>query len=112
MPRTALSSCRKTVAAEAPLGGGMDSRVSRLESDMEHVKKGMEKLDSGVSDIKKTLADFRVDAAKGIGEINTALGTLKERSQHLPTRWEVFLTVSAIVAVIGTVIAAVTRVVS
>lgn len=58
---------------------GMEERVKRLESD--------------VSDVKKIVTDIRV-----------TLAGMDERMKHIPTRWDVFLMVVAIVGLIGTVL--------
>jgi hypothetical protein len=75
----------------------MEARVARLESDMEHVKKG-------VDGIQKTLSDFRIDAMKSFGAADVKLSTLDERTKHMPTRWETFLIVASVLAALGTAV--------
>lgn len=69
---------------------GMEGRVAKLES--------------GVDELKKSLGDFRVETAKGFGELKATLASIDERTKHQPTRWEVFLTVAAVVAFVGSAI--------
>jgi t-SNARE complex subunit (syntaxin) len=83
----------------------MEARIAKLEADMDHVKRSVDKLDSGVSDIKKTVSDIRVDVAKGVGEIKTSIAAITERTRHLPTRWEVFLTLATLLAAVGATVA-------
>ena len=78
--------------------GGMEARVARLESDMEHVKKGVDKANTGIDDLRKT----------SVG-ISTTLSTLDERTKHSPTRWDVFLIISGVIAAIGAVVAITAR---
>ena len=81
--------------------GGMEARVARLESDMEHVKKSVDRIDAGISDLKKSLADLRVETAKAGGEVKGSLSAIEERTKHFPTRWETFLVFSVLVAVLA-----------
>lgn len=60
-------------------GHGVEARVGRLEA--------------GQDDIKKTLGDIKV-----------TLATLDERTKHMPTRWEAFLIIAAVVGVFGSAI--------
>lgn len=89
--------------------GGMEARVARLESDMEHVRKGVDKLEIGLSDVKKTVSDIRVDIGKGVGEINTGIAKLDERSKHFTTRWDVILMLAAVVGILGAIVALAVR---
>jgi hypothetical protein len=59
--------------------GGMEERFKHLESEM--------------SDVKRIVTDIRV-----------TLATIEERSKHTPTRWDVFLMVTIIVGLIGTIL--------
>lgn len=76
---------------------GMEPRIARLESDMEHVKKAIERIDGKLGDI----TTLKVDVA-----------TLKERVAHLPTKDELgtklrtYFTIA--VSVIGVMIAGAT----
>lgn len=74
----------------------MEARVARLEADMEHVKKGVDKLDASTSDIKKVVNSIQVDISKGVGEIKVELSKLTEGAKHFPTKWEVFGIVSGL----------------
>jgi hypothetical protein len=85
--------------------GGMEARLAKIEADVEHVKNDVAKLQDSGSDIKKTLSSIQVDIAKGIGEIQTGMATITSGLKHRPTRWEVFLTLTALIAAIGTIVA-------
>lgn len=75
--------------------GGMEERVARIESDMEHVKRTLDKVDGKASRLETALADQRVDIATLSGKLDV----LAERMGHLPTK-------SYAVAVIMTILAA------
>lgn len=73
--------------------GGMEARVARLESDMEHVKKGVERLGGGVYDVRKAL-----------GEIKVTLAAIDERTKSLPSKWEVFLILTGVLTAAGAIV--------
>jgi hypothetical protein len=81
----------------------MERRVANLEFDMGHVKKGVDRLEANMSEIKKTLQDMRLDATKVSGETKASLATIEERSKHLPTKFEVFGIVAGVMGAIGVV---------
>lgn len=56
-------------------GSNMEPRVARLESDMEHVKKSLEKLDARVETMRSDLGTVRID-----------VGQLKTKVEHLPSK--------------------------
>jgi len=87
----------------------MEARVARLESDMGHVIKGVDRVESSVSDITKTLTAVQLDISKGVGEIKVGIATLTERTKHFPTRWDVFLMLVALLTAIGIVVALAVR---
>jgi hypothetical protein len=76
-------------------GGGVDHRVARLEGD--------------VSDLRKQVTDSRLDNAKSFGEVKATLATLDERTKHLPTRWETFLILVAVLGLVSAVLAITSR---
>lgn len=80
----------------------MEARVARLEADMDHVKRSVDRIEAGVGEIKKTIAEFRVDTTKAAGESKTLIATLDERTKNFPTRWETFIVFSVLIAVLGT----------
>lgn len=57
--------------------GGLNSGGGGGTSD------GME---ARVTKLETTLADFRVDTAKQIGDVRTELATISERVSHLPSK--------------------------
>ena len=67
--------------------GGMESRIARLESDMEHVKKAVERIDRGQDDLRKTVTEIKVD-----------FGKFDERSKHFPTKGFIFSVSAALLA--------------
>lgn len=77
-------------------GGDMEARVARLESDIEHIKNGVSKLESSSLETKAVVNAIHVDLAKGVGEIKAELVKIVERAKHFPTKWEVFGIVSAL----------------
>ena len=108
-PNVALELLRRQNAKQANLintlksgggggtyGGDMEARVARLESDIEHLKKGVDKLDIVASETKKAVTAVHLDVAKGVGEIKAELVKITERAKHFPTKWEVFGIVSAL----------------
>jgi t-SNARE complex subunit (syntaxin) len=82
---------------------GMEARVARLESDMEHVKKVVDKIDTGVSDIKKALAEARLETTKATGDLKASLAAIDERTKPLPTKWDVFLILVSTLGALGVV---------
>lgn len=74
--------------------GGMETRIARLESDMEHVKKTLDRVDTGLSDVRKT-----------VGELKVEFGRFDERIKHLPTKAYMWGQAVAIVGALGAVIA-------
>lgn len=66
--------------------GGMEARVAKLESDMEHVKKGVDRLERDFSDMKQSLADMRVDNTRDFGAARERLVSLEAKMEALPTK--------------------------
>lgn len=58
---------------------GVESRLARLESDMDHVKETVAKIDRGQDDIRKTLSELKVE-----------FGRFDERSKHFPSKGFIF----------------------
>jgi hypothetical protein len=83
---------------------GMEPRVAKLESDMDHVKKGVDRIDAGISELRKALSEFRVEAAKAAGETKAGFATLDERTKTFPTRWETFIVFSVLIGVLATLV--------
>jgi hypothetical protein len=89
--------------------GGMEGRIARIESDMEHVKHGMAALELGSSELRKGVTAIQVDVAKGVGEIRTVFSGLDERSKHFTTRWDVVVMLSVLFGLLSGVIALAVR---
>ena len=66
--------------------GGMEARVARLESDMEHVKKSVAEIATDMKAVRTSINDVKVD-----------LGRFDERLKHMPTKGFIFATSAAIV---------------
>lgn len=59
--------------------GGMEARVARLESDMEHVKKSVADIATDIKAVRGSINDIKVD-----------LGRFDERLKHMPTKGFIF----------------------
>lgn len=88
---------------ETPLKGGggsgtfdgMEARVAKLES--------------GVDELKKAVAEGRVEMAKGFGDVKATLAAIDERTKHYATKWEVAGIIFAILGAAGIVVALTAR---
>lgn len=78
--------------------GGVEARITRLESDMEHVKRSLDRVDGGVADLKKTVNDLKVDS-----------GRVDERTKHFPTRTELLATAAVMIAILAGIMALIVR---
>ena len=91
------------VDADEPLKGGggggtfdgMEARVAKLES--------------GVDELKKSIAEGRVENAKAFGKLETTLAGIEERTKHLATKWEVVIILGVMTGLIGGVVALTAR---
>lgn len=79
-------------AGEGLKGGGGDGTFNGMEARVA-------KLESGVDDIKKSLGDVRV-----------TLASIDERTKKLPDKWDVFLILAGVLAVLTTVVTITLRV--
>jgi hypothetical protein len=99
--RRALSQRDQTGPLQGGGGGGtfdgMEPRVARLEADMEHVKKTLDRFDGRAERQGGDISVLKADVA-----------TLKENVRHLPTKPWLFTTLvmllSALAAIIGVLI--------
>jgi hypothetical protein len=99
------SSMQKSIS-ESPLkksggdgtSGGMEARVARLESDMEHVKKSVAEIATDVKGGRATL-----------GEIKVELGRFDERLKHMPTKGFIFVTAAGMVGAISAIVGLIVR---
>lgn len=78
--------------------GGMEARIARLESDMEHVKRGVDKLDGAVTGARTSIEELRID-----------FGRFDERSKNFPTKGFIFSVAAGLLAASGAVMAIVVR---
>jgi hypothetical protein len=78
--------------------GGMEARVARLESDMEHVKKSVADIATDMKSVRTSLGDIKVD-----------LGRFDERLKHMPTKGFIFATSAAMVGVTSAIVALVVK---
>lgn len=70
--------------------GGMEARVARLESDMEHVKKSVADIATDMKAVRSTLGDLKVD-----------FGRFDERSKQMPTKGFIFTTSAGLLGACG-----------
>lgn len=85
--------------------GGMESRLARLESDMEHVKKAVDKLDRGQEDIRKSLDGLKSD----FSGLKVDFGRFDERSKHFPSKGFIFSVSAGLLAATSAVMAILIR---
>jgi outer membrane murein-binding lipoprotein Lpp len=78
--------------------GGMEARVARLESDMEHVKKSVADIAMDVKAVRTSLGDVKVE-----------LGRFDERLKTMPTKGFILTASAAIVAATSGIIGLVLR---
>jgi len=78
--------------------GGMEARVARLESDMEHVKKSVSEIATDLKATRSTISDLKVD-----------FGRFDERLKHMPTKGFIFATSAAMIAAMGGLVALIVR---
>ena len=78
--------------------GGMEARVARLESDMEHVKKSVADIAIDMKAVRSSISDVKVD-----------LGRLDERLKHMPTKGFIFSVGLGLLAAVGGIIALAVR---
>lgn len=78
--------------------GDMETRVARLESDMEHVKRSLTSLDGRVGNVQKD-----------VGEIRVHLATVQNEMKHLPSKGYIFGVALSMLAAAGGIMAAVVR---
>jgi hypothetical protein len=78
--------------------GGMEARIARLESDMEHVKNDVAAIKVDTSAIRESLTVVRVDNA-----------SVKERLSHVPTVGKLWAASGSIIAAIGIIVAIAVR---
>lgn len=74
---------------------GMEARVAKLES--------------GVDELKKAVAEGRVENAKAFGKIEATLAGIEERTKHMATKWEVVIILGVMTGLIGGVVALAAR---
>lgn len=78
--------------------GGMESRITRLESDMGHVKDTLKSLDTRSETLRKDVSDIKTD-----------LGALKVKVEHLPGKGFIFTVATGLLGAAGVLMAAVVR---
>jgi hypothetical protein len=78
--------------------GGMEARIARLESDMEHVKKGVDQLGGKIEDVRSN-----------VGELRIVFGVFEERSKTFPTKGFIFTVAASLLAAAGALMAIVVR---
>lgn len=79
--------------------GGMEARLARLESDVEHIKKAVDKIDRGQEDVRKAVSELKVD-----------FGKFDERSKHFPSKGFIFGVSAALLGAGSAVMAILIRV--
>lgn len=79
-------------------GGGMEVRIARLESDVDHLK-------TDVSQVKLDVREIRTD----VGALRVDVATLKENVRHLPTKVWIGTVMAGMVAAIGGLVAIIVR---
>lgn len=95
-----LSSSERPLKSDGGGGtsGGMEARVARLESDMEHVKKSVADMATDVKAVRTSLGDIKVD-----------LGRFDERLKHMPTKGFIFAAAAGIVGSTSAIVALIVR---
>ena len=78
--------------------GGMEARIARLESDMEHVKKSVADIATDMKAVRASINDVKVD-----------LGRFDERLKHMPSKGFIFATSAAIVGATSAIVALIVR---
>lgn len=79
--------------------GGMEARIARLESDVEHIKKAVDKIDRGQDDVRKAVSELKVD-----------FGKFDERSKHFPTKGFIFAASAGLLAAGSAIMAILIRI--
>ncbi|MFM9978164.1 MAG: hypothetical protein ACKVOP_09015 [Sphingomonadaceae bacterium] len=78
--------------------GGMEPRIARLESDVDHIKKTLDRLDRGVEGVRNDVVSIKTDAS-----------AMKEQLRHLPSVAQMWLAAMSIVAALGGIVALAVR---
>ncbi|MFZ3485742.1 hypothetical protein [Sphingomonas sp. 3-13AW] len=105
--------------------GGMEARVARLESDMEHVKKAVDRVDgkldsliASVGAVASTIAtlDERTrdssSSKTALTNVGAKVDVIEERTKHLPTKPYIWVCLGAVATVSIGVISGVMKLLS
>lgn len=95
--------------------GGMEARIAKLESDVDHLKRASDKIDgkldtllSGQTTIAASIAALSERTAT-LPKLTTDVSKLEERTTHLPTKPYIFLCMGAVIAAVGALVALLIR---